>query len=560
MEPFDEFGAFGTHLRNAVFQTGAFTAAWSVALVYYAVSHVLNGESPLATQIGLGLHRPGLLGLIFQYVLACGGAAALLMRLRAESTHALSARARRRLVAAKTAVAFLPSPVFSQCLRAYLANFKSGGRLGQVLRDVVVTWAIAAALNALPLPDDEDAASRQRSPQSGASPSSPNTRDARRRAAAAEKWRHHFVRTLSSLARSTMGFGVGCAWNSVVALNQPRALASKTAFLALLTLLAARLTVAATAAPEDALRPDVDARRADDAERCHVQSPRPASLLRDVATPLWRVRQRELLAFAARVVCAFALSDWLVTAAVYADGTGGWLARSPLYTNCFALVATALAYGLLSALVVNTERLVGDVSSCTKPGSGGAPPPHAVAAPPDTEQGERMAALEPTSEPEVAASTAAVAVCAPDKDDMEPRNECDRVLRCCAYVPCVWCCCPWLPLLFLLAPEEDTRRFEDAAARRASAKQRWLRLTADVSSLSAAIAASGILTAAIDSLAPAIGVRCWPEWCTDAGACFFFSPVVLATPTFARRLHNAMLSHEAARSRVVVTHGLFSLS
>ena len=150
------------HLRRGLYQTGAFAAAWGWSLAYYAAAHVLHGESPLASQLGLGIvaatrgnssDRDGddgysslasgltlFFGLLASYAVACGLAAALLTRLRAAPRGAMNPSAGRRGAATASIVAFLPSPVFSAALGAYLARFTAGGRLGMVLRDVLATY------------------------------------------------------------------------------------------------------------------------------------------------------------------------------------------------------------------------------------------------------------------------------------------------------------------------------------------------------------------------------------------------------------------------------------
>jgi hypothetical protein len=53
-----------------------------------------------------------------------------------------------------------------------------------------------------------------------------------------------------------------------------------------------------------------------------------------------------------------------------------------------------------------------------------------------------------------------------------------------AFVPCTWCCCPWVPLAWLLAGMDAN----------VNVKERWYELIAFVSGLAASIQASGMLT------------------------------------------------------------------
>ena len=59
-------------------------------------------------------------------------------------------------------------------------------------------------------------------------------------------------------------------------------------------------------------------------------------------------------------------------------------------------------------------------------------------------------------------------------------------------VPCVWCCCPWLPVLWLLAGTTDDLSY---------VKERWYKLVSMVAGLAAAIETSGILTDVTNTLA-----------------------------------------------------------
>jgi hypothetical protein len=83
---------------------------------------------------------------------------------------------------------------------------------------------------------------------------------------------------------------------------------------------------------------------------------------------------------------------------------------------------------------------------------------------------------------------------------------CGGMLYCLVFIPCVWCCCPWVPLLILLADMTET----------ITVKEHWFRLIAMVSGLAASIEASNILTAVTNAIADASGIcstkHCHHPW------------------------------------------------
>ena len=68
-------------------------------------------------------------------------------------------------------------------------------------------------------------------------------------------------------------------------------------------------------------------------------------------------------------------------------------------------------------------------------------------------------------------------------------------------IPCVWCCCPWLPLLWLLSNDDVV-----------GLRQRWYHVISLVTGLACSIEASGMLTALTDFIALSAGV-CGPKHC-----------------------------------------------
>ena len=63
------------------------------------------------------------------------------------------------------------------------------------------------------------------------------------------------------------------------------------------------------------------------------------------------------------------------------------------------------------------------------------------------------------------------------------------------FLPCVWICCPWFPLIILLAGTETV-----------GVKEHWFRLIAMVAGLASSIDASGMLTDATDALSASMGI------------------------------------------------------
>mmetsp|Transcript_56537 Transcript_56537/g.89785 ORF Transcript_56537/g.89785 Transcript_56537/m.89785 type:complete len:402 (-) Transcript_56537:174-1379(-) len=186
-------------LRQVAFQTGAFLAAWSWALVYYGISHVLDGESPLEKQIGFGGQgQPQKLSVLFgQYFVVCGFVWGLLVQLKRSSAPVA--------FALSTSLEFLPSPIFSAALSTYLSQYSGGLQLGVL--NLAATWIVAATVSVVP--------------SSGS------------------------VKNLGDIVRRTVGFGLGVAWNSLASEFEPLSayIVARTVYLTLMLLLAASLAV-----------------------------------------------------------------------------------------------------------------------------------------------------------------------------------------------------------------------------------------------------------------------------------------------------------------------------
>lgn len=88
---------------------------------------------------------------------------------------------------------------------------------------------------------------------------------------------------------------------------------------------------------------------------------------------------------------------------------------------------------------------------------------------------------------------------------------------CLFFCPCVWCCCPWVPLLVLLAGNASNN----------AVREDWFQLIAMVTGLSASIEASNCMTALMDAAA---GSFCTAKHC-DAPWLFVLLQILVAMGT-----------------------------
>eukprot|EP00405_Crypthecodinium_cohnii_P045310 CAMPEP_0206580150 /NCGR_PEP_ID=MMETSP0325_2-20121206/32979_1 /ASSEMBLY_ACC=CAM_ASM_000347 /TAXON_ID=2866 /ORGANISM="Crypthecodinium cohnii, Strain Seligo" /LENGTH=466 /DNA_ID=CAMNT_0054086109 /DNA_START=128 /DNA_END=1529 /DNA_ORIENTATION=- len=165
------------HMIDLIFSTGTFMAAWSWALVYYAVAHLIAGESPMMKQIGFGGHNrekplPVLLAL---YLLVCCIAVGIAESIRKSKSWLTDA--------AISTVEFFPSPIFNATLLAYLSRFSGGFQLAFL--DVVITWSLALAVYLAPIRGQSN------------------------------------IGVIGDMVRNTVGFGLGLAWNFLVSRTMP---------------------------------------------------------------------------------------------------------------------------------------------------------------------------------------------------------------------------------------------------------------------------------------------------------------------------------------------------
>lgn len=388
------------HLQTTLFFTGAFCVAWSWDLVVYAISHVRYGEDPLDNQLAFGnQHAPKhLIVLLLQYVGVCGAAALVSNRYRRQGGN--------KNDAAVMAIEFFPSPVFAGKLMAYLAQFRFDP-LHQALLNLAATWfsAFVAYLAS-----------------SSSSSTTPN-----------ENTSIGFWQRTGLIIRDTLGFGLGIAWNVLLAQFGPDDYSQLNVmhFLALVAYLLLVLVIALKL----------------------------AAMVSDNPVTLWE-RNLSLLAFAMYVVCGFTLVGFLNT--LLGDGWVGSLESFGIVLVLAAMASTMVAVADLDGmLLAQQEEGYGDVES------------------------NNLSSWHYKS---------------------SKFGAFGGILNCCIFVPCVWCCCPWIPLLILLAGMTES----------VGVKEHWFRLIAMVTGLASSIEGSSMLTSATDALAMTLGIcghkHCYHPW------------------------------------------------
>ncbi len=380
------------HLQTTLFVTGAFCVAWSWDLVVYAISHVWFGEDPLDNQLAFGNQRAPkhLIVLLAQYLVVCGAAAIL-------SNHYRRRHQGGWTDAAVMAIEFFPSPVFAGKLMAYLAQFQIRP-LHQALLNLVATWFAAFLSHAM-------------------SPSS-----------STENRSIGFWQRTGLIVRDTLGFGLGIAWNVLLAGFGPDSYSQLNVmhFLALVTYLMMVLVIALKL----------------------------AAMVSDNPLTLWE-HHLSLLAFAMYVVCGFTLVGFLKV--LLGDGWQGSLQSFGIVLAIAAVMSTMVAVSDLDGMLAGAE---GEYD----------------------EEGNSWAFRS------------------------SKFGACGGFLNCLIFVPCVWCCCPWVPVLILLAGVTEA----------VSVKEHWFKLIAMVAGLASSIEGSSMLTSATDSLAMSLDIcghkHCHSPW------------------------------------------------
>lgn len=366
------------HLRTTLYMTGCFVVAWSWDLVCYGLSHVRAGTNPLQQQIGFVVHDvsspTAAPWLLLHYLVVCTACAVASQRLQRHD--------KAWTAAAVTAVEFLPAPVLAGQLMAYLTQFEWRSVIVRALLNLAAVAGAAALAHAVP--DDG-------------------------------RWVRYMPR-FTPIVRQTLGFGLGIAWNTLLAeVFAPRAMMHNEGahtwglasfvgyigYLGAMGLLALRLAAMAAT---------------------------PAS------PPTFLDRQRALLSFAAQVVCAFTLVT-LLQAMPYI-----W------NVSVESLVLLVLLSAVATAAVAGMEDDLGETWTAARNSN--------------------------------------------DNDDANTATS--PAAKCLVLIPCVWCCCPWLPLLLVLAGSTPPM---------ALIRDAWFALVAMVTGLAASITAANGLTSLTDAWA-----------------------------------------------------------
>jgi hypothetical protein len=180
-----------------------------------------------------------------------------------------------------------------------------------------------------------------------------------------------------------------------------------------------------------------------------------AAIVPDQPVSIWE-RHLSLLAFAMYVVCGFTLVGFLNT--VLGDGWIGSLASFGIVLGLAATMSTMVALADLDGMLENAHGY-------------------------DEETNRSSWEYRPSK--------------------FGPFG---GILNFCIFVPCVWCCCPWVPILIVLAGMTES----------VNVKEHWFRLIAMVAGLSSSIEGSSLLTTSTDMLAKTLGIcgsgHCYAPW------------------------------------------------
>jgi hypothetical protein len=156
-----------------------------------------------------------------------------------------------------------------------------------------------------------------------------------------------------------------------------------------------------------------------------------------------RQRHASLLSFASMVVCAFALSDWL-----------GVVMPSGYMGNVYSIIVLILLAAVFSEMVIEANF---------------------------SSQFERQ------------------------RDPTYKKSGLGKLVSCLVLIPCVWCCFPCVPLIWMLSGTQDVSE--------AAVKNRWLGLISTVTSLAASVVGTNIMTSALDDSAVTLDI------CDTSGKC-----------------------------------------
>ena len=404
------------HLRQTLFMTGSFCIAWSWDLVLYGASHSWYGENPMRDQIGFGGTSSSGGSAKQRYLVVLIPLYLSIVMLAALASYYTKQRYSQKLwcAAALVAIEFLPAPIFSGMVMAYLGQFKSQlGEIGQLGMNLGATAFAALLVHLVQYPGSSD---------SGVGTSSSTIPHDGIIYQTIERFPPQLIRFRPILCDS-MGFGLGVAWNVfLMGLLAPERMDAYhiiglTGYLLVVLMLAFRVA---------ALVKDGDDEIIADNNNTHQQSQANQEFLQ---------RLYVLLSFALNVVCAFTAVS-LIHSLV---APPGWLGD-----GLCVLILIFLA-AILSAIVASVH--IADGTS---------------------------------------------------RDEEQPRCGLGTcwAIDLLIFVPCTWCCCPWIPLVWILAGITPDLHV----------KEKWYKLIEFVLGLASSIQASGMLTSALDQVAAHFGI------------------------------------------------------
>ena len=542
------------NLKHTLLITGSFCVSWSWILVVYATSHVISGQDPLNNQISFGdtiddgsntsysgrhyYCTYDLLILIFHYLFVCVTAAVVSNHIRnymnqdqqQDPAPAVSSSSPESSLyssydaatnwnaivhqyyyneAMIIAVEFFPSPIFAGKLMGYLSQFQTLNALQRAIINVVATW-IAAILSHVAITTT--------SPTSPSSSSSIGSKQLL------------LLHRTGCIVRDTLGFGLGIAWNVLMMeLFAPNRRDNKNnnrngthsvdvlhllalvSYLGFVVVIAFKLSALKTSVVDkktsdgdNQLQEDSD-EPPEEASATHSTTAATASIIN---MQMLYDTQIELLSFASYVVCAFTLVDVLNTILLnsLASTANQWIA------SIGSLLVLLIGAAIMSTVVeqVDNETGLSDdhheeafnsaTSTTTTTASGNNYRDYGTAT-------SSLPSLQPssvTSPMHHPHERQTLVVKNDSKTNSNTTPSCYKFIkRLILYIPCSWCCCPWIPLLVLLVDTTDTIHVKDE----------WYTLIAMITGLACSIEGSSLLTTITDTVAIAFRV------CNDERSC-----------------------------------------
>jgi hypothetical protein len=443
------------HLRSTLFITGAFCTAWSWDLVYYGASHAWAGENPLQNQISFGDQKSPkhLLGLLFQYLLVCGLAAVLSDHLQGyiilkkeedtEDQEDLSTTTTTR----STHHPNNPHPPFRPSSNHHHNNH--------------MIQAATTAIEFFPSPVFAGKLMSYLG-QFGFGMLSSTIINLAATWFAASLAHAMPMLLLSSSSSSSHSTSTSSSDHWVFLQRFSKVVQNTLGF---------GLGIAWNVFTLQHLGPSQPNNNSNNNSSSWIHllalfgylcmvtliAFRIAALVPEVPATLYD-RQLALLSFASAVACAFTLVGFLAVLLV-----PGWMGSIQ-----GLLILLGLSAGM-SALVTHVDLTTTTTAAATM------------------EPNDDSYALDMANTTTTTTTTTAWNCC----------------LRVVVFIPCVWCCCPWIPIVLLLAGTSDSIHV----------KKHWFQLIALVSGLACSIEASGMVTKLMDLLAGGLGV------CQDGTTC-----------------------------------------